>query len=72
MMMTFRSIMNAIKGYNRDQEQQFQADWERARFIAAWATMKKMKDITFPWETEGEQSSLDRLKAIRAREHPYT
>jgi len=63
-----RSIMNAVNGYNRDKTEEFRGDWHRARFIAAWSTMKKVSRvediIKFPWEQKtGDKSGFDALRS---------
>lgn len=68
LMMTMRSIINAVRAYRDEQEQVFQADWERARFVAAWATMKKINRaedlIKFPWEKKEGSSGFDALRGF--------
>lgn len=68
LMMTMRSIINAVKAHRDEQEQIFQADWERARFVAAWATMNKIRKaedlIKFPWEKKEGSEGFDALKGF--------
>ena len=52
-----REFYNMSDGYSKKLEMQYQADWERARWIASVViaphTKKRLKPtelITFPWE----------------------
>jgi hypothetical protein len=57
--MTPREFSNTSRGYSEKLEQQYRAEWERARWIAsvniAPHTKKRLKPtdlIRFPWETK--------------------
>lgn len=59
-----RSIINAVKGYQDEQERVFQDGWYKARYIAAWATNRKFDNKKFPWEIKKpDQSGFDSLRA---------
>lgn len=70
--MTPRELYNAFKGYNEKTEREFQAGWERTRWLASIVansfSSKRIQPrdlMRFPWEGEIDRS--EEIELIKER-----